>query len=144
MQALLRKVWLLGLASVAACTTPAPPVSASLADTSWTLVAYRGADGAEIRPARPDQYRLHFQVDGRLTAQIDCNRGSGSWQATGQQGGLRLGPLALTRMMCPPGPLNNQLPAAIETLQSYRVVDGQLQLQAAANTGSYIWQRAQP
>nr|WP_315248328.1 META domain-containing protein [uncultured Duganella sp.] len=144
MHPLLRNALFLGLTSLAACTTPAPQAPASLADTSWTLVAYRPSSGAELRPARPDQYRLHFQADGRLAAQIDCNRGSGSWQATDQQGGIRFGPLALTRMMCPPAPLNIQLPAAIETLQSYRVIDGQLQLQTADHAGTYMWQRVQP
>lgn len=137
-----RRAILLGLMSLAACSTPSSQAPASLADSSWTLVAYRPAAGAEIRPARSDQYQLQFQADGRLLAQIDCNRGSGSWQSTDPQGGLRLGPLALTRMMCPPGPLTSQLPAAMETIQSYRLVDGQLQLQAAG--GSYLWQRAQP
>lgn len=145
MQALFRSALLLGLMSLAACGTPSSPAPApaSLADSSWTLLVYRPVASAEVRPARADQYRLQFQADGRLLAQIDCNRGSGSWQSTDQPGGLRLGPLALTKMMCPPDPLTAQLPAAIETIQSYRLVDGQLQLQAAGG-GSSLWQRAQP
>lgn len=147
MQTVFRSALLLGLMSLGACSTPASQAPAGLADTSWTLVAYRPAGGAELRPARSDQYRLSFQADGRLSAQIDCNRGSGTWEATpagAQQGSLRLGPLGLTRMMCPPATPNLQLPAAIESIQAYRLVDGQLQLELGANAGSYVWQRAQP
>jgi para-nitrobenzyl esterase len=120
----------------------------SLSGTSWTLVAFRqaAANASEVRPARPDQYRLSFQADGRLVAQVDCNRGNGTWQATpaGSGGSLHLGPMALTRMMCPPDPLGQRLPQDVEAVQSYRIVNGQLQLELAGNAGSYIWARAQP
>jgi heat shock protein HslJ len=138
----------LALISLGACTAPqTTSQSASLAGSSWTLLAYRPASGSEIRPAQPDRYQLHFQADGRLAAQIDCNRGSGSWQATptgAAQGSVHLGPLALTRMMCPPGALSARLPADIDAIQSYRLADGQLQLDVSGNAGSYLWQRVQP
>lgn len=143
MQGAFRSVLLLGLLSLGACSTPSSQPPASLLNTSWTLVAYRPAGGAELRPSRPDQYRLQFQADGKLAALIDCNRGSGSWETTGQDG-LRLGPLALTRMMCPPDALQGKLPAALESIQSYRIVDGQLLLGAGSNGGSYVWQLVQP
>ncbi|SHN05960.1 META domain-containing protein [Duganella sacchari] len=103
-------------------------------------------DAAEIRPMRPDQYRLSFQADGRLVAQVDCNRGSGTWQATpaGSSGALRLGPIALTRMMCPTDPLAQRLPQDLDALHSYRIVNGRLQLELAGNAGTYIWTRVQP
>ncbi|PHV28745.1 META domain-containing protein [Janthinobacterium lividum] len=119
----------------------------SLSDTSWTLVAFSQAAGnAEVRPARSDQYRLSFQADGRLVAQVDCNRGSGTWQAApaGSGSSLHLGPMAVTRMMCSPDPLGQRLPQDMEAVQSYRIVNGKLQLQLVGNAGSYIWARAQP
>jgi heat shock protein HslJ len=139
-----------GAALLSACTASpsSQNQSESLSGTSWTLVAFRqaAANAAEVRPARPRQYRLSFQADGRLVAQVDCNRGSGTWQATpaGSGGSLHLGPMALTRMMCPPDPLGQRLPQDVEAVQSYRIVDGQLQLELAGNAGSYIWARAQP
>jgi heat shock protein HslJ len=141
MQTVFRRAFLLGLMFVAACSTQSRQSQASLSGSSWSLVAYRAVSGAETLPERDDQYQLHFHPDGRLSAQIDCNRGSGSWQTTDQQAGLRLGPLALTKMMCPPAALTMQLPAAIETIQSYRILEGQLQLQAAGDAGSYLWRR---
>ncbi|MYM24218.1 META domain-containing protein [Duganella sp. FT135W] len=147
MQAVFRRMLLLGLISLSACTVPQKPAATGLNGTSWTLVAYRPAGAGEIRPERADQYQLQFQADGRLAAQIDCNRGSGNWQTTpadAPQGGLRLGPLGLTRMMCPPGPLSARLPADLDAIESFRLTNGQLQLDLAGNTGSYLWQRAQP
>jgi heat shock protein HslJ len=136
------------LLSACAASSTAPEQPVSLANTSWDLVMLRlDADNpAEIRPVRPDQYRLSFQADGRVTVQIDCNRGSGTWQATpaGQGGGLRLGPLALTRMMCPPDALGQRLPQDLEAVQSYHIVDGRLQLELASNAGRYTWKREQP
>jgi para-nitrobenzyl esterase len=127
--------------------SPATPVK--LDDTRWTLVAFAPAAGGtgEIRPARPDQYRLEFLAAGRLAAQIDCNRGSGTWHGTDTQahgGRLTLGPLALTRMLCPPDPLGQRLPQDVENVASWRLVDGRLYLDLAGNAGSYVWEPAQP
>lgn len=130
---------------LAGCAAP-PATPVKLDDTRWTLVAFAGGTG-EIRPARPGQYRLEFLAAGRLAAQIDCNRGSGTWQNTAtpaNRGGLKLGPLALTRMMCPPDPLGQRLPQDIPNIESYRVVDGRLHLDLTGNAGSYIWERIQP
>lgn len=134
------------LLSGCAASSSAPDQSANLAGSTWTLATFQLADGAALRPARPDQYRLSFQPDGRLLAQVDCNRGNASWQATPtkQGGSLHVGPLALTRMMCPPDVVGQRLPADLEAVQSYRIIAGRLQLELAGNAGSYTWERAQP
>lgn len=142
MQTLFHKASLLGMTLLAACSTSLPSSQPDLSGSSWTLEAYRPATGSEIRPERPEQYQLHFQPGRRLLIQIDCNRGSGSWETTDQQGGLRLGPPTLTKMMCPPAALTAQLPAAIESVASYRVTNGGLQLKSENDI--YIWQRVQP
>jgi heat shock protein HslJ len=123
---------------------------AQLAGTAWQLVAYHpaGSGAAELRPARPDQYQMRFGADGRLSARVDCNQGSGTWTAApgaadGTSGSLALGPLATTRMMCPPSPLGGRLPADIEAVRSYRIADGRLQLELA-DGGTYTWERTSP
>ncbi|GGX78745.1 META domain-containing protein [Pseudoduganella dura] len=130
-------------------SAPVPGEAASqppLAGTAWQLVSYRAGDAAaaELRPSRPDQYQLQFGADGRLSARIDCNRGSGTWSADGPAGGLALSPLGTTKMLCPPGPLAGRLPADIEAVRSYRIVDGRLHLVLAGGAGVYTWERAQP
>jgi heat shock protein HslJ len=130
------------LAPVAGDAGGQPP----LAGTAWQLVAYRAgvAGSAELRPARPDQYQLRFGADGRLSAQVDCNRGTGAWTADASSGSLALGPLGTTRMMCPPSPLDGHLPGELEAVRSYRIVDGRLHLALAGGAGIYTWERAQP
>lgn len=143
-------VVLAGAALLSGCAASSPSENRpdSLSGTSWTLMAFRQTAGnaAEIRPTRLDQYRLSFQADGRLVAQMDCNQGSGTWQATPAESGgnLHLGPIALTRMMCPPDPLGQRPQQDMEAVQSYRIINGQLQLELAGNAGSYIWARALP
>lgn len=137
--------------ALAACGAPGAVSSQApatgLADTAWTLLAYRtGVAGAkDIVPAQPDQYRLHFQPDGRLAARIDCNRGSGTWKVTSSNangGSLQVGAVALTRMMCPPDRIGNLLPQHIESVQTYRIVEGRLYLELGAGNGQSVWARS--
>jgi len=46
--------------------------------------------------------------------------------------------------MCPTDPLAQRLPQDLDALQSYRIVNGGLQLELAGNAGTYIWTRDQP
>ncbi len=122
---------------------------AQLAGTAWRLASYRAGDAgtAELRPDRPDQFQLRFGADGRLSVRIDCNQGSGTWTATpagGAPGSLALGPIATTRMMCPPAPLAGQLSRDLDAVRSYRIVDGRLHLALGNGSGVYTWERAQP
>ncbi len=57
-----------------------------------------------IVPADPTRYTLEFLPDTSVVAQIDCNRGSGKYTMDGQS--IAIGPLATTRMACPPGSLD--------------------------------------
>ena len=87
--------------------SPPPSRHAALAGTSWQLVEIQSMDDTKLTPDAGSKYTLSFGADGRFTARIDCNRGSGSWQATAQ-GELAFGPVAATRAMCPPGSLHDR------------------------------------
>ena len=119
---------------------PAP--SQDLAGTNWRLLELRPPDGgAKVLPTTPDQYTLRFGADGRLAAQLDCNRGNGVF-SVGPAQRLTLGPLASTRMMCPPSPLGARLPREIEGENGYRIEGGQLHIEAADKAGVYVWERS--
>lgn len=138
---------LLATLLLAACAqSPATSTPPELPGTSWRLVEFRPAGGgARILPTAPDQYELNFGADGRLAAKIDCNRGSGAFSVLPAQGGMhrvKLGPIATTRMMCPPSALGPRLPGDIDGERSYRIEGGQLHLDAMDNAGVYVWQRA--
>jgi len=120
-----------------ATVAPTPPQSATpnLGETSWQLVKFQSSDDKTVTPDDKSKYTLQFSADGGLSARIDCNRGRGTWKSSGA--GLQLGPLALTRAMCPPGSLHDQIVKHWDYIRSYLVKDGHLFLSLMADGGIY-------
>ena len=145
--------WMLGLvfvaASLAGCDRSAPPdakptaaaPAQNLAGTSWQLVRFTGSDGAKIAPDDRTKYTLTFEPDGAVVARIDCNRGRGAWKSEAP-GQLVLGPLALTRMMCPPDSMHDRVAADWDAVRSYATKDGHLFLSLMADGGTYEYEPA--
>lgn len=127
---------LMVLALCVACAST-PPVSVpALEGTAWQLVKFQGGDGASVTPDERARYTIEFGPGGRLTARVDCNRGRGTWKTSGAKG-LELGPLALTRAMCPPGSLHDQIVRHWALVRSYVVRDGSLFISLMADGGVY-------
>ena len=120
--------------TVAAQTVPSAPPR--LDGTSWQLVQFQGGDGRILTPDDRAKYTLEFVAGGNLTARIDCNRGRGSWKSNGP-GQVELGPLALTRALCAPGSLHDQIVKQFGNIRSYVVKDGHLFLSLMADGGIY-------
>jgi para-nitrobenzyl esterase len=116
-----------------AVAAAAPP---SLAGTAWRLVRFQGGEDTIVRPDDPAKYTLEFGADGTVTARIDCNRGRGSWTSP-EPGQLSLGPLALTRAMCPPGSLHDRIVRDWSFVRTYVIQDGHLFLSLFADAGIY-------
>lgn len=128
----------LSLATVllfAACAS-APQGAPPLGGTSWQLVKFQGGDGKVLTPDDRVKYTLSFGTNGNLNARIDCNRARGGWTSPGP-GQVRLGLLALTRAMCPPGSLHDQVVRQWSYVRSYVVKDGHLYLSLMADGGIY-------
>ena len=115
-------------------SSPAP--AAGLAGTSWRLVKFQGGDGRTLTPDDRSKYAIEFGSDGRVTARIDCNRGSGTWKSAGPNH-LQFGPLASTRAACPPGSLHDQILKQWGNIRSYVIRDGHLFLSLMADGGIY-------
>jgi para-nitrobenzyl esterase len=98
-------------------------------------VQFQGGDDTTLKPDDPAKYTLEFGSDGQLSARLDCNRGRGSWKASGPR--LELGPLALTRALCPPGSLHDQIVKQWGFIRSYVMRDGHLFLALMADGGIY-------
>jgi para-nitrobenzyl esterase len=113
-----------------------PVRRADLAGSSWRLVKFEGGDGTTLTPDDPAKYTITFQSDGRLNARIDCNRGMGTWKSSGPPQ-LEFGPLALTRAMCPPGSLHDQIVKQWPYVRSYVMRDGHLFMSLMADGGIY-------
>jgi para-nitrobenzyl esterase len=137
--------WIAGTLSstillVAACgsvaRTPGPSTAPSLAGTSWKLVKFQGSDEKTLTPDDGTKYTIAFNRDGSLAARIDCNRGRGAWKSSGPNQ-LELAPLALTRAMCRPGSLHDQIVKHWSFIRSYVIKDARLYLSLMADGGIY-------
>lgn len=139
-----------GAALLAACATAnVEPAGPSLAGTSWQLVAIQSMDDAQgtTRIADPARFTLHFGTDGRAALRLDCNRGSGNYEATPPtdgSGSLRFGPVATTRALCPPPQLDQRVARDLGHVRSYLFKDGKLFLSLMADGGIYEWHPATP
>lgn len=69
---------------------------------------FQGGDDTVLTPDDKAKYSVVFSTDGRVNVRIDCNRGFGTWKSS-RRNQVEFGPLALTRAMCPPGSLHDQI-----------------------------------
>lgn len=86
-------------------SAPPPPMAARgdslLTDTVWAWQGTQMKDGSRVAPDAPQRYTLTFLPGGRANMRADCNRGSAGYLLDGSR--LSFGPVALTKMLCPPG-----------------------------------------
>jgi heat shock protein HslJ len=132
-------------ALLAGCATPADtPRGNGLAGTAWQLLSVQSMDDAQgtTKIAEPQRFILKFGDDGRAALRLDCNRGTGSWEAklaSVDSGSLTFGPVAATRAMCPPPPIGERLARDLGYVRSYLFKDGKLYLSLMADGGIYEW-----
>jgi putative lipoprotein len=130
-------VLLLGLLCLgSSAQTPPRNAAADLGGTSWRLVKFEVGDDKTLTPDDPAKYTVAFDTNGGVSVRIDCNRGRGTWNSSASHS-LEFGPLALTRAMCPPAPLNDRLVHDWAYVRSYRLRDGHLFLSLMADGGVY-------
>lgn len=144
--------WLLPAAPLTfmGCASPLPsepPVP--LTGTRWQLVSFTSMDDAQpaLRPQDASRYTLAFKPDGQVQLQLDCNRGSSTWNATPgagveagrTSGGLTLGALRSTRAACAPGSMAPQIERMWPYIRSFVIQDGRLHLSLMADGGIYTW-----
>lgn len=106
-----------------------PALSAAaneLAIPTWQWTRTDTADGRTVTAGGPERYTLKFEGGGRVLVRADCNRGSGSYEVNGGQ--MKLMPIALTRMGCPPGSQDGEFTQALSRVTSYAIEGGQLSL----------------
>lgn len=116
--------------------TPSHGAAHDLGGSSWQLVKFMGGDDSTLTPADKSHYTIAFESSGAVRVRISCNRGQGSWKSSGSSN-LEFGPLALTRAMCPPAPLNDRLAKDWQYVRSYVLKNGHLFLSLMADGGIY-------
>jgi para-nitrobenzyl esterase len=133
---LLLAALLLAFACSTRTQTSPQDAPATLDGMSWQLVKFQSSDGKTLTPDDKAKYTITFGNDGRVSARIDCNRGSGMWKSAGPNQ-LQFGPLALTRAMCPLGSMHDRIAKDWEFVRSYTIKDGHLYLALMADGGIY-------
>jgi heat shock protein HslJ len=108
----------------------------NLGGTSWQLVKFQGMDDKTLTPDDKAKYTIEFGTDGGISARIDCNRGRSTWRSP-ESGQLELGPLVLTRAMCPPGSLHDHMVKNWSYVRSCVMKNGHLYLSLMADGGIY-------
>lgn len=138
------------VALLTGCSAPAAEAATSLDGTAWRLTEIQSMDDAQGTTAVPadQRYTVDFGVrdgeSGPAAFQIDCNRGSSTWQMStddsGISGRLTFGPIAVTEMACPPGSLDQRVSRALTAVRGYLLQDGRLHLSLFADSGILTWE----
>lgn len=99
------------------------PDSHPLAGTEWQLAAIdTSGSTTSLTPALQRRHTVTFNDGGELLAQLDCNRGRGTWtagQPVNGAGAIDIGPVAGTRTMCPAPSFGDQLASGLSEAQRY-------------------------
>jgi heat shock protein HslJ len=97
----------------------------TLENSVWlwqSLMLPRGVSAVD----KPENYRLEFMPEGRLRIKADCNRGSGTYGATGED--LSVSSILTTKMACPPGSLGSSFTGNLQNAEKYLLTDGDLHI----------------
>jgi len=124
---------------LAACAT----ATAGLGGTAWQLVKFQGSDGKTLTPDDPAKYTVEFLAEGSVAMRIDCNRARGAWKSPGP-GQLEFGPMAVTRVACPPAPLESRFAKDMGYVRSYVIRNHHLFLSLMADGGIYEFEPRKP
>lgn len=132
---------LLAAALLLAACARMVPTPESLAGTSWQLVRFQGGDDKVLTPDDRAKYTLAFNADGTFNARLDCNRGRGGWKSAAR-GQIELGPMAVTRAMCPPGSIDHEISKRLHHVRSYVMKESRLFLSMMADGGVFEFEPA--
>lgn len=109
-----------------------------LRGTSWQWVGFTSS-AESLTVANPERYTLTF-TDDRVAIRADCNRGT-TPVASPSPGALRIGPIAMTRALCPPGSLSNRFARDLSRTVHYSIRGGELHLELPSDSGVLRFRR---
>jgi heat shock protein HslJ len=111
----------------------------SVLDATWQWVSFT-SPVEQITVDSPERYTIRFGRDGRVAVRADCNRGSTSYSVAAHRR-IMLGPIVLTRMMCPPGSQDARFVKEFGRARSYFLKDGDLFLELPVDSGTLRFKR---
>ncbi len=113
-----------------------PSRANELAGTSWKLVRLQAGDESTLVPDDGSKYTITFGSNGRVTARVDCNRGSSTWRSP-RANELQFGSWSRTSAKCPPGSLHDKIVTEGANVRRYSIKDGHLFLSGMSAGGFY-------
>jgi hypothetical protein len=124
----------------------APAGLTGLEGTSWRLLHFRApaAQGGVQVPSHPEEYRITFGAQGRLTMRLNCNRLRGSWIAvplSAHHGTVEFSGGLMIRADCTrgaPDALEIRIANALSLVRAYAIHDGTLILTLEGSGGSCV------
>ena len=134
----IRSLFLIFLMTVLLHTAAAQTKSGggnTLSGTSWQLVKFQGPDERTFAPDDKSKYTITFGSNGRVTVQVDCNRGSSTWKIA--KGELQFGSWSRTNAKCGSGSLHDQIVTEGAAVRNFVIKDGHLFLSGMEGGGYY-------
>jgi len=126
----------------------APPPSMPVAEDPlplgvvWSWQGTQMSDDARLAPDAPERYTLQFLPGGTVSVRADCNRGNASYVRNGNA--LGFGPIALTRMMCPPGSRDGEFLKGLGAVSGLLFRGSDLVLTLKVDSGSMRFTSSRP
>jgi len=104
---------------------------AALPGTSWNVTSYNNGKGAVTTPVMDSELSLEFGEDGTVSGTGGVNRYNGPFTVDGD--GIKIGPLALTKMAGEPELMKQEqaFVKALESSATWKVVRNKLELRDA-------------
>jgi len=141
-------LWAWGVAAAAVATGESTnrQIHPNLAGTAWRLVEFQSMDDAigVVRPDDSSLYTMRLHGDGTVDMRLNCNQAKGSWSAVpssdASNGKFEFGSLAMTRALCPPPSMDENIAAQAQHIRSYLLKDDRLYLSLMADGGIYAWE----
>lgn len=114
------------------------PASANLENTKWKWVEFV-SPVEDTAIASPENYTLQFGENGSLSAQVDCNKGVGTYTHSGSS--LTFSPLAVTRMACPEGSMDSKFLNHLQWVRIMKIEGNNLFLDLFADGGTMKFEK---
>ena len=92
-----------------------------------------------IGAANAERYTLELQSGGVALVRADCNRGRGTYEIGA--GRIKFGPIATTRMACPPASLDSRYLEDLQRATTFFVEGGKLFLELPVDSGTMRFAR---
>ena len=124
---------------------PPPPLAAEDSlpiGVVWTWLSTQTGEGRGIVPEGRERYTVEFRPGGTVNVRADCNRGSGTYTRNGNA--LGIGPIALTRMACPPDTRDADFVKGLAAVSTHSMVGSDLVLKFKADSGSMRFTSSRP